>query len=149
MVWADQISSVSDYEFVCLVAHFNTLVGESNQTSNAEFDSRYTPAQITEMKRSRAKTFNPITSCNLRFTRPFEYLKFQSFGYVLTLYDNYKRGCLPFPGTVSEQPAKIIEIFSIIQKLYDELELKVNTNGRNQYQNQLRTGRQSRPKGPR
>jgi hypothetical protein len=43
--------------------------------------------------------------------------KYPYFSYVLNLYSQYKKGSLPFPGSVSEQPAKIIEIFNVLEQL--------------------------------
>lgn len=38
---------------------------------------------------------------------------------------NYKKGTMPFPGSVVEQPAKIIEIFDVLTQLEQESEEKM------------------------
>ena len=42
----------------------------------------------------------------------------------LTLYDNYTRGVLPYPGSAMEQPAKAMEIFSIIEDIHIKKQIK-------------------------
>ncbi len=39
----------------------------------------------------------------------------KDIGMFIDLYDEYKSGHLPFPGSVSEQPIKIMQIFRIIK----------------------------------
>jgi hypothetical protein len=38
-----------------------------------------------------------------------------SMTYFFELFNHYEKGVMPFPGTVMEQPNKIIEIFRVIQ----------------------------------
>ena len=120
----DDISSLDNYEYVCLVANYNSMTGGKKIDDTLE-SRGYTPEAIAQARGKFAATFSPVKSCNLRFTKPFEHLKFEPMSYVLTLFDNYERGCLPFPGSVSEQPAQIMEIFSVLRQLRHESELKL------------------------
>ncbi len=58
----------------------------------------------------------------LHFTIPLENFKSDLINHALFLFENYERGVLPFPGSVSEQPAQIIEIFGVFQALKFEIE---------------------------
>lgn len=134
-----EISSLSESDFVCLVAHYNFLLVNSQKDSK-KIDTRgYSEAALKTVKKRKQEKFQPVVSCGLRFTKPFDHLKFEPFGYVLTLLENYERGNLPFPGSVSEQPAQIMEIFSVIQAIRREHEIKLSEtlrqNGRNQHKN--------------
>lgn len=42
------------------------------------------------------------------------------FEHIMYLYDNYERGVLPFDGSPSDQPNKIVEIFNLIYSLTAE-----------------------------
>ncbi len=141
------ISSLSDTQFVTLVAHYNDLfLGDTNKISSEVKSRGYSEAALAEIKNHKRLKFEAIESCGLRFTQPFDHLKFKSLNYVLTLYDNYVRGCLPYPGSVSEQPAQIMEIFSVVEAIRREQELKAvkaseRLSGRNQHKDKSRTRR--------
>ena len=64
---------------------------------------------------------NEIVSLNTRITGDLGRFNYNLFDYVINLYHVYnKAGTLPYPGSTSEQPAKIIEIFNTIEQLYLE-----------------------------
>jgi hypothetical protein len=135
-------SSLKDEEYICLVADFT-----SNSTNQEEKKSKlkergYTPEQLAHVEKRNAEKFTPIVSGGLRFTKPFDHLKFEPLSYVLILYEAYERGCLPFPGSVSEQPAWIMDVFSVLQKLKLEAEQRafgeMNNRGRHFSKNQHR-----------
>jgi hypothetical protein len=134
-------SSLSDLEFVSLIATYNTSSDkdEKHKVSSKLDDRGYSADQLAHAKQKKTEKFKPVVSCDLRFTKPFDHLKFEPFGYVLTLFENYERGCLPFPGAASEQPAQIMEIFSVLRQLKHEAEIrlreKYTSNGRNKHQN--------------
>jgi hypothetical protein len=105
----------------------------------------YTDEQIAEIEKKLTKSFQPITSCGIRFTKPFGHLRYSHLSYCLMLFENYQKGILPFEGSVADQPAQIMEIFSVLAELRREQEEKQNEkikkNGRNQHKNQPRTRR--------
>lgn len=141
-----EFSSLSDQDFVRLVASYTNQSTKEKHNVSSKLNVRgYTPEQLARVKVEKTNKFNSVESCGLRFTRPFDHLKFEPLGYVLTLYENYERGCLPFEGCVSEQPAQIMEVFSIIKQLKYEAEKRVteeySSRGRNQHKNKPRTRR--------
>jgi hypothetical protein len=118
------ISVLSVEDYVRIVANYNYLSSDENKTSN-ELNSRgYSEHQLALAADQIAERFSSVTSCGLRFTKPFGHLKYDFLNYVLILYENYERGALPFPGTASEQPAQIMEIFSSLRQLKHEAEMK-------------------------
>jgi hypothetical protein len=124
--WALDISSLSEYESILLVANYNDVWnGDKNSVSSDLAGRGYTEEQLAHATGRIAETFNPVVSCGLMFTKPFGHLKFEALAYVLTLFENYERGCLPFPGSVSEQPAQIMEVFAVLRQLKHEVEIKM------------------------
>lgn len=124
-----ELSQLSIYEFILLVGNYNDAWdGSKNRVAPELQDGRYTPEQL-ELAQSRIKDrFEPFETCGLRFTKPFGHLKFDLLSYVLLLFENYERGSLPFTGTVSEQPAQIMEIFNVLRQLKHEVESRARTS---------------------
>lgn len=76
------------------------------------------------LKRINQKT--PDVKVNgLIFSRPLTNFKYELIGYVLILAENYEKGNLPFPGSVSEQPGQIMDILNVIQNLKIEYKNKI------------------------
>lgn len=69
----------------------------------------------------------------MRFKRPLEEYKYPYFGYVLTLFNKYSEGVLPYPGALANQPAQIIEIFNTLESL--DVEFKQKEMEKQQAQN--------------
>jgi hypothetical protein len=78
----------------------------------------------------------------LRFKRHLSNFKYPLFGYVITLFQNYERGVMPFEGSVSEQPAQLMDIFSLLEALKAEQETKLKEklerDGRHKRENTAR-----------
>lgn len=137
-----KVSSLSDYESVCLVATYNDLSNGEKRKVSPELKARgYTDEQLAHARKDKADKFNSFESCGLRFTKPTEHLKFDLINYVLTLFEIYEKGSLPFPGSASEQPAQIMEIFFLLNQLKSESQIKLSkeiskqSNGRNKHKN--------------
>lgn len=140
------LSCLSDHDFVQIVAHYNDIAnGSRTKISSSALDRGYSPEVLEQAKNRFAEKFSPVTSCNLRFTKPFDHIRYSYMDLVLTLFSNYEKGVLPFPGSASEQPAQIFEIFSVLSALKHEAEMRVNESvkpsGRNVNQNKSRTRR--------
>jgi hypothetical protein len=94
-------------------------------------------------QKKAVEAFQPVTSCGLKFTKHLSRFKYPLFGYALQLFENYERGLLPFEGSVSDQPAQVMELFSVIQNLRFEQEKKqmekIKQNGRRQRKDTTRT----------
>lgn len=63
-------------------------------------------------------------SCDIEFSKEFkEYPEYQHFNFVMMASHVFnKSGTLPFPGSLSEQPAQIMEILETIFQLDSERE---------------------------
>jgi hypothetical protein len=110
-----EISSLDNVDFINICAQFVSLLrGEKDNLG--ELRARgYTEKQLASMQKT--KVVSDVTIQNIRFTRPLTDFKYSKMGYVLTLLDQYEKGNMPFPGSVSEQPAQIMEIFNLLQGL--------------------------------
>ncbi len=140
------VSGLTNLEFVSLVAHYNSLWDDNlnyNEISDQVSTRGYSEAALEEVRKHNRLAFTSIKSCGLEFTRPFNHLRFDQLSYALLLLENYERGRLPFPGSVSEQPAQIMEIFSVISRVRQEREAKASeklkVDGRNKHKNKPRT----------
>lgn len=112
-----EISTLGTPEFIKLVATY-CRNSSKNQEIDPGLNSRgYSPEALLEAKRLAEKKFNPVTSLGLRFTKPLSNFESDIITYAWTLFENYERGLLPFPGSVSDQPAQIMEIFGTFQAL--------------------------------
>lgn len=47
------------------------------------------------------------------------------FGFLMSLFDQYEKGFLPYKGSITEQPNKIMDVFNLISQLKLELENKM------------------------
>ena len=74
------------------------------------------------MRSKMKRTITEAQSLNIKFTRPLDDFKYPFFGYLLTLYNRYSDGILPFTGGLADQPAQIVELFNTLESL--ELEFK-------------------------
>jgi hypothetical protein len=130
------ISGLSDSEYKNMVGHYNRLVYGTN-IDQSIYDRGYSDAAIKEMeKRATPQT---VESLNLRFTSALDNFELEGFDYYYSLYQYFSTNkALPFSGSLADQPAKIIEIFSLFNQLEQERELKLHKeaqrNGRHQRQ---------------
>lgn len=112
------INSLTDKEYITLVGHYNNLMIKTS--SDEEFLARgYSEEAIKEMRKAQVIKGRDVTSLNLKFKGgDLSKYKFPQFDYIYSLYDKYENhGVLPYSGSHSEQPAKIMEIFSILNSL--------------------------------
>jgi hypothetical protein len=49
-----------------------------------------------------------------------------NFGHLLYLHENFNKGILPFPGSLSDQPNHVIEIFRVLDRLKFDHEKEQN-----------------------
>lgn len=123
-----EISSLTTVEYVCLVAHYNHVLSGSKSEIDPEIARRgYTPAQLAAL--SKAKRSNTdLASCGLRFKRHLSNFNFPLMPFLSIAFHNYERGVLPFPGSLSDQPAKIIEMFNVVGAIRSEFEDRIRTD---------------------
>ena len=81
------------------------------------YKRNYSPEALKALEAAALRDFNPIKSQGLLFEAPFERFQCRNMSYALQLFQQYEAGNLPFPGSVSEQPAQIIEIFNTLAAL--------------------------------
>jgi hypothetical protein len=140
----ERVSTLSTVEFINIVGHYHTLASGYSDNSN-ELEARgYSPEAIAQVKRLKDGGFEGLKTVGLYFKRPPYNFTSDILHYALTLFENYERGVLPFPGSLSEQPAQILEIFSVLRALRNERELlerKKLDNGRKQHKGKSRNHR--------
>lgn len=115
-----QISGLSEYDRACLVAKYNSLY--KRETIDPKLFENRTEAEIKYLRKTMGTTKH--ISCGLEFTKDFkEYPEYPHFNFAIMsshLYD--KAGTLPFPGSLSEQPAQMMEILETLFELDSERE---------------------------
>jgi hypothetical protein len=133
----EEISSVSTIDFINLVGNYHAL---SNGKPDIDpiIESRYPPEVLAQVIQNKKKTFGELITLGLKFTVPPSQFEYEHMHYVLTLFENYDKGQLPFPGSVSEQPAQIMQIFNVIDALRQEQRKKLENNVKRQHKNQRR-----------
>lgn len=116
-----RVSSLSVVDYVNLCGHYSKL--QSGPSIDPRLLERFKdqPERLEQLKKSIvAKGIKSTRTLNLDFKAPLEDFNYNPFSYVYTLYLQYKLGTLPFPGSASEQPAQIIEIFNTLDALESE-----------------------------
>lgn len=111
-------SSLTFVEYAKIVATYNNSVGQGLMDQTL-LDKGYTPAQIDALY---AKNKQTLKSLNLILKPGFEKLEFQNFDFYYNLFSQYEKGILPYPGSLVDQPNKIIEVFGVLQSLNLEYE---------------------------
>lgn len=114
------ISSLNDFDRACLIAKYNSLY--VRESIDPKLFEKRTEAEIKYLR----KTLGDLKqiSCNIEFNIDFkEYPDYAHFNFVMMAWYSYdKGGLLPFSGSLSEQPAQIMEIFELIMELQTERE---------------------------
>lgn len=118
----NRISGLNFYDYACIVANFHSVIGTSKEIDPQIENRGYSPEVIAEMQKKFRAEFRGVKSLNLHFTVPLSNFQYDLFNYILFLFRNYEQGILPFPGSASEQPNQIIEIFNVIKALKAERE---------------------------
>lgn len=113
------VSTLTDFEYVSIVSNYNNL-GQDDE-EQALRDRGYSENQIKHaLKDKQGSSFK---SLNVVFHNPTK-VKYPYFSYIITLFNQYKNGVMPFDGCMVDQPAKIIEIFDVLYQLQHEQEEK-------------------------
>lgn len=116
------ISSLTLAEYARIISSYNAIRLSRSLDPRLK-DRGFTDEQLKILREKMKTSVTEVRSLNIKFTRPIEEFKYSQFGYVLTLYRAYKEhGTLPFPGSISEQPAQFIEILNTIEAV--ELEFR-------------------------
>lgn len=104
----------------CLVAKYNSLY--KRETIDPKIFKNCTEDQIKYLRKTMSG--NVQQSCNIEFTKEFkEYPEYEHFNFVMMASHVFsKAGTLPFPGSLSDQPAQIMDILDTIFELDNEQE---------------------------
>ena len=135
------VSGLSDWEYVSIVGHYNKL----NQKPSVDpklLARGYTEDQLAELEKRLGKTPGEWMSLNLHFKVRSERFDYPLFNYVISLFNQYhKNGVLPYSGPLADQPAKIIEIFEVLEQLQYEREEQIRKDHERQAKRQERRSR--------
>lgn len=116
------LSGLSTHEYITLIGHYNSLTSRP-QIDPAIYERGLPEAAIREMeKKLESSPKGEIKSLGFRFTGDLHRFKFPGFSYIMTLFQGYQKGILPYPGALADQPAKIFDIFDTIEQLRFEAE---------------------------
>lgn len=119
VIWG--MSTLRSSEYIQLAGEFNYLIHGASIDPGI-FKRGYSEDAIKQLR--ERITPKIIDTLNLRFTDPIENFKLPSFDYFYRTFIHYQKfGRLPYPGTFTEQPAKIIEIFETFTQLETERDL--------------------------
>lgn len=115
-----ELSSLSGYERITLITKYNSSY--KKQSIDPKIFENRSEEQIKYLRRTIGKLRN--ISCGFIFEKDYtEYPECEFFNFAV--FSNYaftKNGILPYPGSLIEQPAKIIEIFECLFELDAERE---------------------------
>lgn len=124
-----QVSTLSTPEFVNLVGNYNFILSGSKEEIDPGLkDKGYSPEALAILEAKTRRATNAVTSLGLRYDRHLSNYKFPYINYALTAFQNYERGVLPYPGSLSEQPAQIIEILQVIGSIRAEHEARMHAD---------------------
>jgi hypothetical protein len=131
VVWYIQdISSLSAYDYICIVAEFNQATGNGTIAEDDLVSRGYTPEAIAGLRRAQGKPENQFESCGVRFSTSIANFAYPGLYKLLTVHEYMEKGVMPFaPNAVLEQPAQIMEMVALIQNLKMEHQKK-NSKGK-------------------
>ena len=117
---------MTEYERVILIGHYLSF------SVNNDIDPRllkrgFTDEQIQQIREHMGE--NSAVGLNLKFTRDLKEFVHPQFDFIYNMYDAWKtHNVLPFRGSYTEQPNKIIEHFSTLDGLSHESEKKAHAS---------------------
>ena len=115
------LSTLGDYDRACLVAKYNS--NYKRETIDPKiFDRGYSEERLKYLRKTLGNTVN--ISCSIEFNKDFkDYPDYEHFNFIMFANHVFtKSGTLPFPGSLSEQPSQIMEIFETLFELDMERE---------------------------
>ena len=119
--YINSISSLSDFEYVCLIGNYNQINGDERAQKLKE--RGYSDEQIKIALSQDQAEPSMVRSLDVRF-QTSQAVNYPYFSYVLNLYLRSREGILPYPGGYAQQPAKIIDIFNVLEQLQHETEVR-------------------------
>jgi hypothetical protein len=124
------ISSISDVEWISLKATLHAIENQELFCDNCLARGKDNPAAAEKFRAVRGcetpavQTVYSLDNDRLKFKRCVG--NYVSSGIVkwVSLSDQYAKGIMPFRGALTDQPAKVIELFSLIETWRSELQTK-------------------------
>ena len=120
------ISSLSDYDIITMKANFEYVYKlRCDQLISEHIEKGYT-CEVAE------NTVRKEHGCNVLSEDPIyiiDNLEFRTcpcnfrnrmFPFLLTALDGFDKGILPYPGSLSEQPAKAMEALTLLSNLKEQ-----------------------------
>lgn len=99
-----------------IICHFNRVADRPRvdpRLKGKGYSTEAFAAMKEKVGQISMKSLNVSVKDPDRFIYPY-------FDFVYELYVNYKRGILPYDGSLVDQPNKIIEIFNLLSNLENE-----------------------------
>lgn len=126
-------SSLSFYDIIAIQANFYYLTDEKFKCQDkiVDFAKRTSLEEATRLIQT-ANGCNTIAAepryniDHIQYHTCFCQFQHPEMHRFLNLYKHFDNNILPFPGSLVDQPNYIMEIFSLIQRLKEERELKLN-----------------------
>ncbi len=117
------MSYLSNREYVTLIGHYNQ-VGDKSLENQLRAKNYTEEAIKTITEKFRNVDAVTVNSLNVQF-KTNQVFTFDGFGYYYGLYRQFKEnGVMPYEGCLTDQPAKIMEIFETFEQLQYEQEAK-------------------------
>jgi hypothetical protein len=117
------ISSVSFYEYAQLVGQYNRLVHKP-QIDTQLLTRGYSEEALKQMQSKMSGGVKELISLDLHFKSGLDKFMHPLFNFFMSIHEMYSKGAMPYPGSISDQPSKIIEIFHILDQLKTERDIK-------------------------
>lgn len=121
-----------------LIGHYNRLISK-NPIENLR-ERGYTEDQIRLFEENN-KVFGTSTihSVGLEIVGDLSKFEYRSFNFLHTTFRQYdNHGTLPYPGSLGDQPAAIIEAFQVMETLKFEVEEKMRKEHEQKQRQELR-----------
>lgn len=116
-----EVSTLSLGEYAAIVATFQQI--GTDDEKDVLRSRGYSEAEIKIALKGKQPKVTRIL--DLEFSDPPK-IVYPLYDYVAHAYYAYKKGILPYPGSYSEQPAKIVEIFKLFQMLENKLKMDLH-----------------------
>lgn len=111
------LASIDITEYVSIIAAYNKI---NKDDTEEKLKARGFTADQIKYALSQ-QTFSPVRSVDVTFTAPIK-IECPQFNTYMQLHQAYKLGMLPGVGPVMDQPAKLIDVFNLLDVLIFEAE---------------------------
>lgn len=110
------ISTLSFVDTVNIIANFHNIYYGKTKTTSSDLKARGYNEETIKVLSKNVQSL-AIESCGVRIKGDVSKLSYEFFDHVMHLFDGYEKGILPFEGSLSDQPAQIMQIFTLVNLL--------------------------------